>query len=251
MAANLGRQLWKRATTIYTEAEVGYTADGDNVGRGGVASIVSPRWAKLVSQSGSLFGGRVLYLILDRIPGGQLGFLNICVPNDPLARKILWETLARELPTTCRWIMIGDFNMVERLSDKSNGGHSISAQIRLLFNGLKDILQVEEYPLTSPSLTYSWDNSRSDLARTMARLDRCYLFPKSPSCRRQLLEYKIKGNHTWSDHCPISVILELATTPDRPSRWAMSSLYFEDADHEIRHAWESAPLQASFFTKLK
>lgn len=226
-------------------------SDGASVGRGGGASIVSPRWAKLVFQFGSLFGGMVLYLIMDMIPGGKLGFLNIYAPNDPQARKILWETLAHELPTTYRWVMLGNFNRVERRCGKSNGSRPVSAQERLLFNELKDILQVEEYPLTSPSLTYSWDNSSSDSARNMARLDRCYLFPKSFSYRCQLLEYRIKGDHTRSDQCPISVILGLAKTPDRPSRWAMSILYFEDADKEIRQAWASAPCQASFFTKLK
>lgn len=45
--------------------------------------------------------------------------------------------------------------MVEKRSDKSNGGRTISIQERLLLNGLKDILQVAEYPLTSPSLVYS------------------------------------------------------------------------------------------------
>lgn len=250
--ASLGRQVWKRAKYLFTEAASNYSPNGTSAGKGGVAAFISPKWASLVSQSCSLFGGRILWFILSRIPEGDLGFINIYAPTEPQPRKVLWETLAHELPITCRWILLGDFNMVERHSDKfSQSSRSLSAPERLLFNGLKDTLQVEECSRTNPSLSYSWDNGRSGSARVMARLDRVYIFPESPSSYRKILEYSIKSDHTRSDHAPVSFIFELSKTDARPSRWIMSSRYLDVAAPEIRRIWTDAPTTLPFFSKLK
>lgn len=100
--------------------------------------------------------------------------------------------MIRELPDTCRWILLGDFNMVERRSDKSSvNSRSILAQEKSVFTDLKDVLHVHEEPFTSPSLLYSWDNGRADGARVMARLDRIYLFPESNTSYRKIIEYRI------------------------------------------------------------
>jgi len=217
-----------------------------------VATFISPRWAKFISSSGSLCGGRVLWCILSRLPGGDVGFINLYASHTAQSRKILWETMSRELPSTCRWVLLGDFNMVERRSDKTSAsGSSISTHERLLFNGLKDSLQVVEYPLTSPSLAFSWDNARHDADRIMAGLDRCYVFPDTPLAHRQILEYRIKGDHSRSGHNLVSLIIELAKPPSRPNRWAMASQHFDKADSIIRATWLASPPTASFFTKLK
>lgn len=79
--ANLGRQVWKRAKTFFTEAEPGYNTDGSNSGKGGIATFISPRWANHITQTGSLFGGRVQWVILSKLPRGDLGFLNLYAPS--------------------------------------------------------------------------------------------------------------------------------------------------------------------------
>lgn len=100
-ATNLAGTLWKRALTYVTDAESGYTRDGSLADKGGIATLISPRWCKLISSLGSLQGGRAQWCILSKIPGVDLGFLNLYAPNDPHARWLLWESLARELPTSC------------------------------------------------------------------------------------------------------------------------------------------------------
>jgi len=150
----LGQSLWRRAIALCTEAAPGYTEDGKNAGKGGVASFLSPRWAKLIAQSGSLFGGREQWFILNRLPGGDVGFVNIYAPHESHSRRMLWEFLSRELPNT--WIMIGDFNTVEFRADKSSmRGRTMPALERLIFNGLKEALQVSGPPRTLPSLIHS------------------------------------------------------------------------------------------------
>jgi len=79
-ALNIGRMLWKRATTLVTEAEQGYTATGVSTGKGGLATLVSPRWSNLISQSSSILGGKAQWLIFSKIQGGELGFINVYAP---------------------------------------------------------------------------------------------------------------------------------------------------------------------------
>lgn len=87
-----------------------------------------------------------------------------------------------ELPTTCQWVIVGDFNMAELGYDKSNPcGKMIPTSERLLFNALRTHLNVEEGPKSNGSLRFSWDNVRSDGSHILVRLDRAYVFKVSDS----------------------------------------------------------------------
>jgi len=237
---------------LFTKAEQGYTASGTSTGKGGLATLVSLRWSNLICQSGSILDGKVQWLIFSTIQGGDLGFINVYAPCNSLARHHLWETMSNDLPTSCHWIMIGDFNMVELRIDKSSScGEILLGPEHLLFNALKDTIQVLEFPWTSPNMTYSWDNFRSDGARVLARLDRCYIFPDSPTSSRQIIEYCICGDHTCSDHSPLLVVLQLALVTPQPSRWIMSPVFLDEASILIRETWIKTPLVTPFFSKLK
>lgn len=96
-ASNLRRQLWKRARYLYTEAEPGYTLNRMLAGKGGVAAFISPKWTNLVTQSGILFGGRILWFVISRLQGGDVGFIDVYAPTDSHPHKVLWEALAREI----------------------------------------------------------------------------------------------------------------------------------------------------------
>jgi endonuclease/exonuclease/phosphatase family metal-dependent hydrolase len=63
---------------------------------------------------------RAHWIMLQELPGGDLGICNIYAPNNPQERCQLWEALIQELPATCRWILAGDFNMVLARQDKTN-----------------------------------------------------------------------------------------------------------------------------------
>ena len=52
--------------------------------------------------------------------GGNIGFVNIYAHNDSFLRCRLWETLMIELPGIYRWVLVGDFNIVETRLDKIN-----------------------------------------------------------------------------------------------------------------------------------
>lgn len=253
--ARVGNRLWHHATAFSLEASVGYGHTPLDLGAGcrGVLILIHPRWARKIGSSGAIQDNRAHWFVLQGLPGGDIGFANIHAPNDPLARCLLWEALARDLPCTCRWILMGDFNMVENKADKTRQCSSmISIRERILFDAMKSSLQLEDPPRSAASLRFSWDNNRPLAARVMARLDRLYLFNSTLGTpNRVLLDYCIRGNIAWSDHHPILATVQLEAQPRRATHWKMSSCWFEEAASEVQRLWTTARPDATFFTKLR
>jgi exonuclease III len=54
----LGRKLWPQAKCWSIEATPGYTLQVHSTGKGGIATLLAPRWAALVSSSGTLLDNR-------------------------------------------------------------------------------------------------------------------------------------------------------------------------------------------------
>jgi hypothetical protein len=68
-----------------------------------------------------------------------LGFLNLYAPNNTSDRCLLWEQLIISLPNACRWVVAGNFNMVERSGDKTSQCGKIIPQRELpLFDAFKE-----------------------------------------------------------------------------------------------------------------
>jgi exonuclease III len=59
-AASLGQKLWPQVQCRSIEASQGYAnaIDGSGAGKGGIATLLTPRWALLVTQSGIVMGNR-------------------------------------------------------------------------------------------------------------------------------------------------------------------------------------------------
>jgi hypothetical protein len=117
--SRIGPVIWRSASFWGLEANPGHSPDEDEAGCGGVATFLIPQWTRLISSIGSLFDNRVHCVILAGLPSGDLGITNIYAPNFSSQRCALWKAIAQELPTTCRWVLMGDFNMVEACSDKN------------------------------------------------------------------------------------------------------------------------------------
>ncbi len=80
--------------------------------------MVANKWAKFIVVKGSIAENRILWVQFDGILGGKLGVGNIYAPNEPRDRCRLWEDMLVQLPSNCRWILVGVFNMVECVEDK-------------------------------------------------------------------------------------------------------------------------------------
>jgi hypothetical protein len=78
-AQELGSKLWRGATTWCLEATMGYNNGPRDAGsgKGGLATILVPRWVKMVSQQGSVMQNQAQWFVLKGTLGGNTVFLNI------------------------------------------------------------------------------------------------------------------------------------------------------------------------------
>jgi exonuclease III len=254
-ALRLGKALDSRAIYLHSDAEPGYNhAQGTNgAGCGGSAILIANKWEKAIASSGSCFKGRALWVILTNLPGGDLGILNIYSPNDQHDRIMLWQELGLTLPRNYRWILGGDFNMVENPSDKSSQcGRLIGTQERFLFDTLKENLNVADFFQGGRGLKFSWDNGRSQNQRILARLDRFYIF-NNPGLghSRDIVAYTIQSDSTLSDHHPVNLQLSLGNSPKKKGCWKMNVRFLDETKEDVEKLWKSmATSRYSFFTKI-
>jgi exonuclease III len=254
---DLGHQVWRDASFFPYEASVAYNhmADGDGAGSGGICTFVSPKLKHLVHSNGNIGCNLGQWIRLSGLPGGDLAILNIYAPHTPSDRMNLWCELISTLPSDCRWIVCGDWNMVLLPCDNSNPSGNIACDAeRLVFTRLLAHLQVEDYfPFTDP-IRFSWDSKRRTGIRTMKRLDRvyCYANPNGPP-NTHVMEYKILGECAHSDHLPITINLEIQASQSTRSRYKMNGFYLQDKAVvvQLTQLWQSFPRSLGFFGKLR
>jgi exonuclease III len=140
--------------------------------------FISPKLAPFIHSHGNFGVNLCQWVRFHNIPGGDFSIANIYAPHsNPLARAQLWQELTSKLDPNCRWILCGDWNMVEDSSDKSStNGRILSGFEKTEFELLKAHLFVEDYFDRSNLVKFSWSNRRHDDHRTFARLDRFYTF---------------------------------------------------------------------------
>lgn len=143
--------------------------------------------------------------------------------------------------------------MVERRADKTRQSAAlVLMRERIIFNGMKAALKVDDPLLSTHSLSFSWDNQRSQAARSLARLDRLYLFEASPGAiDRILLKYSIRGDMVQSDHHPVFASVQFAVQQRRATHWKMSSQWFDDAVEDIARLWKNVRPGPTFFSKIR
>ena len=147
---------------------------------------------ELVSQTGTIIGNRVRYVILDKFSSKKLGFLNVYASNNTTQQMQLWRKLITSLPTDCNWILIGDFDFVESRCDKTNACNMLIPMAeKLVFQACKAFLLIEESNCSVSNLKFFWNNYRSHGSRILACLDRFYCFRPSVIATRRITIYRI------------------------------------------------------------
>lgn len=103
--AQVGSCMWRDANFFGLEVAIGYSHGSVDAGAGcgGGPTILHPRWVRQLGATGSLLENRVHWLVLEGLPGGDIGIANIYASNNSYTRCVLWKTMARELHDTCRW----------------------------------------------------------------------------------------------------------------------------------------------------
>jgi len=79
---------------------------------------MAERLGTTIVEEWKLMVNRIHWTRLRRLLGGDLGVANVYAPNNPKDHCCLWDEMVKCLPKNCRWIFVGDWNMVEARKDK-------------------------------------------------------------------------------------------------------------------------------------
>ena len=122
--------MWNGARFFGIEAQIAYNHNqGDaRAESGGIGMWVAPQLVPPIHVEGQSRAGNAQWICFKGVPGGDIGILNVYAPHKSPERCVLWLELIDNLPRNCKWIMIGNWNFVERGRDKSNDRASITSE---------------------------------------------------------------------------------------------------------------------------
>ena len=80
---DLGRYLWNSAKTWSIEATPRYKNGilGLGVGCSGIAILLVVCWSKLFAETSSILHNQAQYIVLQGLPGGDIGAINVYAPQ--------------------------------------------------------------------------------------------------------------------------------------------------------------------------
>lgn len=84
----------------------------------------------------------------------------VYAPNEPHNRKRLWKELADNIDKKRKWVVVGDFNMVEDALDRKGGSRKVvtSGEKRVWRRFVCKICLEDSHVYKVGNLRYSWDN---------------------------------------------------------------------------------------------
>ena len=93
---------------------------GNNGAYVGVCMAISTSWKDNALSYVDLRPGRAQYIIIS-IKDEIVGVLNIYAPNSVSERIVFWNQLEALCPSNINWCVGGDFNMIDRVKDRTGG----------------------------------------------------------------------------------------------------------------------------------
>ncbi|KAL3679560.1 hypothetical protein R1sor_022516 [Riccia sorocarpa] len=178
---------------------------------------------------------------------GPVGIVSLHAPNDSSARKEVWEWL-KQLMMEGQWIIMGDFNMVERQEDSIGPSPVVRGDELYSWEicaGSADLVDTRLYAtkVIGPHFTrQAWYGNRFD----QSRLDRFYLSGRGEWVHH-IRKVEHQGARTLSDHVPIC--MELVMKPEGAARRPRRSYFKMDFKSLMRPevlerakiAWQNHP----------
>ena len=165
--------------------------------------------------------------------------------SDPDKVAFLQELQGRitsDLPPNTATIVVGDFNMIVKASDKSNT--NVNRRNMARFRKFINDMQLKDLYLHGRR--YTWSNEQQ--VSTMVKLDRV-LFNQEwdinfPSCMLQAISSEI------SDHCPILLSSDADFKPTRSFKFEHSWVTRDDFLEVVQNSWNSVPQHVDPFINL-
>lgn len=166
---------------------------------------------------------------------------------------MMWHELSSCIDSSFRWIVGGDFNMIESGHDQVGGQcTTLGGRERRAWQHLARHLQLEDTFRPRPGhLLFSWDNRRSYRhspnlllspagSRTLRRLDRIYCYNQEKNPKFNLHSTILPG-FALSDHAPVLSTFAFQDDCRRFSQHRMNSSHHSDPIFQERLAevWNS------------
>lgn len=150
--------------------------------KGGTGIVLSAKMKELVTHHGILYPGRAQYIVLNISPALQLGIINIYGFSNTGARAMMWTHLAQVQLPDAQWVLAGDFNNIESITDKQGGSPNTSIGNReleawnkmLIRFGVRDSFHEGNYHRKTDK-AFTWSNFRNDETLVQTRIDRIYV----------------------------------------------------------------------------
>lgn len=138
--------------------------------------------ATLVTHHGTLYPGRVHYVVLNLSARLQLGIIDVYGFSKTGPRAMLWNHLANTPLPEATWILAGDFNNIESVNDKQGGSANTSINIKelevwsrlVICLGVKDAFHARSFHRKNDK-AFTWTDAHRDETMIQTRIDRIYI----------------------------------------------------------------------------
>ncbi|KAL3683336.1 hypothetical protein R1sor_001358 [Riccia sorocarpa] len=196
------------AVAANTNVLVDYTVSG----RGGAALLV-PQQYPILDHGTSGTGNAVWALVNTKI--GLIKIISIHAPNTKAERTILWDRM-QDIIGDGRWIMAGDFNMVELYEDSKGKSALVSGAEARSWKYLAESKGLIAAYLCDVTTTGGFFTRQAfcGLRYDRARLDRIYV-SEGAEWLELVKEVSHKSDQVVSDHVPVTFDCRLKSDGDQ------------------------------------
>lgn len=124
--------VWRRGYFWALEASLSNEVEDRRLGVGNdeIAMCIHPRLQPLIYDKGSLAVNKVQWIKFNGLEGRHVGIVNVYASNLVGERCAMWNETLQSLLIDCRWIMTGDFIVVDDPLDRSTSSCSRLMGIR-------------------------------------------------------------------------------------------------------------------------
>lgn len=250
------KEVWAKAHWIVAPAVDGAHSERNQAveaGRGGVALGLNSELVPFLITEGIASSQRAVWACLDHPTWGKIGFTSIYGPNDGASQTALWNELALVLDPAFKWLLMGDFNMVEAASDLlgGDGGPIWGREARAWSNLVCKCSLLDSFQARAGHLCFSWDNHQCHrhnpatgmgsipASRTLCMLDRIYALGFSRTFPFNV-ESTILPGFSLSDHALVLALIKCGELTRKPSRHRMNVAHLGSAEFRARLScmWE-------------
>lgn len=251
----LSNEVWRATHFVTAPAEDGEPAARNarvTAGKGGVCLAFGPKIKSSIVQEGIMPSHRAVWACLENEKNGKIGILGLYAPNDACHKTTLWREIFRQLDFSYKWVILGDYNMIEHSRDQKGGTRSVVSrpEKRAWKHFLRRMKVEDSFCYKVGHLKFSWDSKKQFCHvpnvqsgplgdRILRRIDRIYVPDNLTNTKFTASSSTILPGFAFSDHAPALLSLFLAGNKQRPQcRMNTSHISDPELQRKIKEMWD-------------